>query len=193
MKKSIYLLVLVLFAGFHSAFGQDTRHYVGISSGITMPWENGIYIDYDQYVIWPDSKINPTFSMFYEYQLSSYFKLGCHVDFEKTKVEVTYPFDENIKSKRFALGVHWIGQYPNNRLHAELGGFSNFAYASSDAWDSNLKGVEYGIIVGPAFSIKKFKIALHFQPTFSYFFSKDLPENILLLYPRVMCKLHYTI
>jgi len=191
MKKSLYLTTSLLFLSFYSAFSQNNKHIVGISSGITVPWENGIYIDCDQYVSWLDNKLSPTFSMFYEYQLSSYFKMGCHIDYENTKMEI--PFEDDIKTNRFASGLHWIGQYPDKMIQAELGGFSNVVFVKSDDWDSNMKGIEYGIIIGPALSIKKIKIALHFQPTFSYFFSNALQESVLLLYPRIMCKLHYTL
>jgi hypothetical protein len=193
MRKSLYLPLIMLFLSFISAFSQDNKHIVGISTGTSMPWENSIYIDYDQYTTWPDSKMNPNLSVFYEYQLSPYFKVGSHIDYEKTKLEITYPFDENITTKRVALGLHWIGQFPNKTAHVELGGFSNVAFLTSEDWDANMKGIEYGIIVGPAFSFGRFKIALHFQPTFSFLFSNDLPENVLLMYPRMMCKLHYAL
>lgn len=193
MKKSIVLFTFILFISYYTANSQSNKHIVGLSAGITMPWENGIYIDYSQYNIWPDNKANPSLSMFYEYKVLPFFKIGCHLDYENSKVEITYPFDEDIKTRRVAIGFHWIGQYPDTKIHAELGGFSNMAFASSDAWDANMKGVEYGIIVGPAISFNEFKIALHFQPTFSYFFSNDNPESVLLLYPRILCKLHYTL
>ncbi len=192
MKKSIFLITIIIL-GFLSAFSQNHKHIIGISSGITFPLKNTIYIDYDQFSTWPDSKINPTYSIFYEYGTSDYFKLGLNFNFENIGIEITYPIEDDFKANKFSFGLHWIGQYPKTILHAELGGFMNFAYASSDSWDANLKGLEYGILIGPAVSIKKFKIALHFQPTFAYLSSKDLPEDALLMFPRIMLKLGYTL
>ena len=158
-----------------------------------MPWENSVYIDLDQYSTWPDNQASPAFNLFYEYQVSPFFKLGAHIDFEKSKLNDDYPFEEGFKSNRFAFGLHWIGQYPQKPLQAELGGFLNMGFATCEQWDANMKGLEYGIIAGPAYSFGQIKIALHIQPTYSWLFSNDMPEAVLLMYPRIMCKLHYTL
>ena len=173
MNKTLQLAACMLFFFSSIMFSQKNKHIIGVSAGISFPWEDVIYLDYDQYDVWSNNEVNPVLSVFYEYGFTEYFKMGCHMEMERNKIEIDYPFDEGITCKRFALGIHWIGQYPQNMLHAELGGFGNFAFCRSDDWDANLKGIEYGVIIGPAVTVDDFKIALHFDPTFSYLFSKD--------------------
>ncbi|MFO7368930.1 MAG: hypothetical protein R6X09_01530 [Bacteroidales bacterium] len=193
MKKSLCFQITLLLLCLGQAFAQEGKHIVGLSSGITMPWDDGVYFDLEPYNTWPDNQLSPAFGLFYEYQLASFFKLGTHFDFERSNFKDDYPFEEGFKGNRFALGLHWIGQYPDKKLQAELGGFFNVAFATCKEWDADVKGIEYGIIVGPAYSFGNIKIALHLQPTFSYLFSNDMPEAVLLMYPRIMCKLHYTL
>jgi hypothetical protein len=190
MKNIVTLSVLMVAV---CALSQENKHIVGVSLGSSLPWENGIYIDYDDYETWPDNKAHAVINLFYEYRLTKQFRIGGQVEHEKNNIEVTYPFEEKVEARRIAIGLHWLGHFPDNPLSLELGGYSNLAFCSSDDWDTNLKGVEYGIMVGPAYDLDVVKLALHFQPGFSYLFSDDIPEDVLLMYPRILFKLYYTL
>ncbi len=191
MKKKLLVICLLLIC--ITLYSQENKHVIGFSTGVCLPRDDGMYIDYDQYNVWPDIKLSTVYNAFYEYKSSSYFKIGCHIEYENTKSEITYPFDEEIKAKRLVFGLHWIGQVPKYFIHLDLGGYVNLGSASSKDWDTNLNGVEFGILAGPGIDFNNFGIALHFKPGFSYFFSDDSPEAALLFSQRLMLKLSYNL
>ncbi|MDA3954571.1 MAG: hypothetical protein PF485_13065 [Bacteroidales bacterium] len=191
MKKKLSVICFLLISITLYSQNEANRHVIGFSTGLGLPREDGMYIDYDQYNVWPDTKLSTVYNAFYEYKSSSYFKIGCHIEYENTKSEITYPFDEEIKAKRLVFGLHWIGQVPNYFIHLDLGGYLNLGSASSEDWDTNLNGVEFGIMGGPGIDFNNFGIALHYKPGFSYFFSGDSPEAVLLFSQRLMLRVQY--
>lgn len=193
MKKQLLTISLLLICITLYSQGKEKKHSVGFSTGPTFPRENGMYIDYDEYSVWPDTKLSLVYNIFYEYTSSSNLKVGCHIEYENTKSDITYPFEEEIKARRLVFGFHWIGQVPKHFIHLDLGGYLNFGSARSDEWDTNLNGIEFGILAGPAIDFDRFGIALHAKPGFSYFFSDDSPEDILFFSQRVMLKFSYNL
>ncbi len=191
MKKQLSLIILLLASICLFSQEKGNVHSVGFSTGVCLPREDGMYIDFDQYNVWPDTKLSVIYNIFYEYKLSPYFKIGYHIEYENIKSEISYPSDKELSAKRFVFGLHWIGQVPRYFIHLDLGSYVNVGSASSKDWDANLNGVEFGITVGPGIDFGQFGIALHLKPGFSYFFSEESPETVLLFNQRLMIKVQY--
>jgi len=188
MKKNIIFL-LVLFLSCNFIIAQQSKQSAGFSIGYALPYDNSIYVDNGEYTTWPDHTGNTFVNLFYEYRFLPYFKAGVHFEYEKSKFNDFY-FDES-SATRYVIGLHWIGQWPQSPLHAELGGYFNTGFISQENFEHNPNGIEYGIIAGPALDIDKFTIALHIQPGMSYFFSSQLPKAVLIFYPRLLFKVGY--
>jgi hypothetical protein len=188
MRKNIILL-LILFLPGNFMNAQELKQSAGFSIGYAVPYDNSIYVDNGAYTTWPDHTGNSVVNLFYEYRFLPYFKAGVHFEYEKSKFSDFY-LDESTAS-RYAFGFHWIGQYPQTPLHGELGGYFNTGIITQENFEHNPKGIEYGIIAGPAMELDKFTIAFHAQAGMSYFFSSQLPKAVLIFYPRFIFKIGY--
>ncbi len=188
MKKIIASgLLLFIFIGL---FSQKTSNSIaGFSVGYGFKYENTVYIDFGEFSTWADHMGNPSFNVFYEYRLTPSFKLGTSLNYEKIKVDDFYLGESS--AKKYLWGVHWIAQYPKTGLHAELGGFFKAGKIVHDDFENNPKGMQYGIIAGPALDFGKISLAVHFQSGFSYFFQDDSPTDVLVMYPEVVLKIGY--
>ena len=188
MRMILYFFAL-LFITSNALTAQESKQSAGFSIGYALKYDNAIYVDNDQYTTWPDHTGNSVIDLFYEYKFFPFFKAGIHAEYEKSKFNDFYL--DNSYATRYVLGFHWIGQYPKTPLHAELGGYFNFGIITQQDFENNPKGIEYGIIAGPALDIDKFTIALHAQPGMSYFFSSSLPKAVMIFYPRFLIKVGY--
>ena len=187
--KHIISLLLLLFTG-SIIFAQNTNKRIfGVSTGYAFKYENSVYIDFGDYSTWPDHLGNAMFNVFYEYMFTSSFKMGVNLNYEKSKIDDFYLGKSS--AKKYMWGFHWIGQYPRKPLHGELGGYFKTGVLIHEEFDKNPKGIEYGIIAGPAMDIGKISLALHFQAGMSYFFQDESPTDILVFYPQLLFKLGY--
>jgi hypothetical protein len=184
------LLALLLFNP--GAAAQETKHTVGLSVGSGIPIEHGLYLDFDDYTQWPDNKLTTVLGLSYEYSLTDYLAVGAHVNLEQGKADVTFPINETMKSTRLVGGLHWLTRYPNGKVHAQLGGYFNLGTMMSDEFEKSPFGFEYGLILGPAVRFDRYTAALHMMPGFSYFFSGDLPSDVLIFYPRAVIRVSYS-
>lgn len=191
IRSAVFLLVLLLFSV--SVYSQENKHVVSIASGFGLSIENSMYIDFDDpdFEIWSEPKNNLTFTAAYEYRLNENIRLGGQIEFEKINFESYYTGETS--ANRVAFGLTSFSQFPKTPFHMELAGFFNFAIASSDEFDNNLAGFEYGLMTGPAYDIGDFSVGLYFKPQFSYYFSdSQAPSSALIMYPRLVLRVGYS-
>lgn len=194
MKKisnAVLLLVMLLFS--LSVYSQENKHIVSIATGFGLSIENSLYIDFDDpdFEIWSEPKNNLTFTAAYEYRLNDYIRMGGQIEFEKINFESYYTGEAS--ANRAAFGLTSFSQFPKTAFHMELAGFFNFATASSDEFDNNLAGFEYGLMTGPVYEIGDFSVGLYFKPQFSYYFSdSQAPSSALIMYPRIVVRVGYS-
>ncbi len=171
---------------------QEIKHTINFGIGTVLPFENSIYVDFDEpdYEIWADPEHTFAWHLDYTYHLTHYIGINGYVEFEKIQLE-NYFFGD-LEANRSAFGGGFELSYPQTPLHGLSGGFFGFGAVNSDDFDNSLKGFEYGLFVGPAYTLSRFELALLFRPKFSYFFAKELyPEAGLLMYPQVFLKIGY--
>ncbi len=191
--KLTHLLLCFCLLFTSSLKSQTGKHSVSLSVGYGIPFENSLYIDNDNPDIdlWldPETSIPITFS--YEYGISDLIKAGARIEFEKVSFD-SYYTDKSF-AKRLAIGIHCLISYPKTSFHGEFGGFGNFGFLNSEEFDNSIKGIEYGIMIGPGYRFDHINIALHFQPCFGYYFmSKSTsPKSGLVMYPRILAKISY--
>jgi hypothetical protein len=192
MKKLTFIFLFGI-ALCISASSQGLKHSVGLSVGYGIPFENSIYIDFDDpdFEFWSDPMTNLSYSFIYEYAVTEFLKLGARFEYEKMNFEANYT-DETY-GNRLALGMQFLCIYPKTPLHAELGGFFHWGRITSDEFDNPVSGFDNGLLVGPGYTLNNMNFAILFQPTFGYYFISDggAPDTGLIMYPKVTAKISY--
>jgi hypothetical protein len=191
--KPFSCILFLTFTLCFSASSQNSKHSVGLSIGYGIPFENSIYIDFDDpdFEIWSDPLTNLSYSLIYEYAVTDFLKFGARFEYEKMNFE-SYYTDETFGNK-LALGMQFLCIYPKTPLHAELGGFFQLGRITSDEFDNPISGFDNGLLVGPGYTLNKLNFAVLFQPSFGYFFVSDsgAPNSGLIMYPKVTAKVSY--
>jgi len=192
MKTTYLFFCICMFSG-TMLFAQSGKHSISLSVGYDIPFENSIYINNDDpdIEIWADPENDIPFAILYQYKLSDFLKAGAGIEYNKIKFESFYTNETD--AKRIAIGIHCLASYPNTSFHAEFGGFGNFGILNSDEFDNSIKGIEYGIMIGPACQTGRINTAIHFQPCFGYYFisGDEHPDDALIMYPRLFAKISY--
>lgn len=191
--KITYLFIFICLLFNSNLFSQSGKHSISVSVGYGIPFENSIYTDNEDpdIDIWMDPKTNIPITLSYEYGISDFLKAGARIEYEKVNFDSYYTGKSS--ANRIAIGIHCLALYPNTSFHAEFGGFGNFGIINSNEFDNSVTGFEYGIMIGPGYSLGKINIALHFQPCFGYYFISEgnNPETTLVMYPRILTKISY--
>jgi len=185
MKRIIICILCLTTSGI--LFGQDQpKNLVGISAGI-VPFGDA-YFDMPINA-WPDRESSPVGQVFYARQVSEVFRIGSYLEYENAKfnnssTKIIYSFS------RYNLGINWLGQFPKTSWHMQLGGYFGYGFLIAKDWD-NLKGVDLGLIIGPAYEKNKFGMALHMQGGHAWYGSSGTPEGVMLYYPKFLLKFYY--
>jgi hypothetical protein len=190
MKNSIFFVLLLLPV---VAFVQEKPHTLFIKSNINIAPENSLYIDFDEpdFEVWSETENRFSYGLGYTYNLSESFGFGVQAEIEKIKFEDFYL--GKAEGNRMVFGVHFCTTFPQKPVHGYLGGNFNIGKISSDDFDNDLKGFEYGVFLGPEYSISDIDIALLFHGQFgSYYSKKEAPESGLMLYPKLMLRIGYS-
>ena len=189
MKIKIFFIFLTLLLIFPNvAISQEKKHVAGISYGfqyqITDIWVG------DPYNLWIDQTSATIFEGFYYYKLSNLFQAGAYCDFEIGKFDVIgLPEQE---AKRLGIGTIWLGHYPDNSIQFQLGGYFGFNTGFIDYEDiENRSGIDYGIIVGPAFEYNNFGLAVHHHSGFSWYPKDAEPDEFSYANTKIKIKLYY--
>jgi hypothetical protein len=54
-----------------------------------------------------------------------------------------------------------------------------------------VSGIDYGIIIGPAYEKNNFGVAVHLQTGFGYYLSSGAPDEVDFSIPRFVLKVYY--
>jgi hypothetical protein len=135
---------------------------------------------------WLDINLSPVLQVFYEYQVLTSVRLGSYLEYENATFT-----NASDRASRYNIGVNWIAQYPNKPFHAQLGGYFGYGLVKANIWNQSLAGIDYGIMVGPAYEKNNFGVALHIQTGFAYYVSSGSPDEASYSKERVLLKVYF--
>jgi hypothetical protein len=191
-QQSCFLILAIIICT--SALSQDYKQSIGVSVGYGIPFENSIYINFDDpdFEIWSTPSLNITGAIIYDYTLNDVLKIGARFEYEKINFESFYT--DKTYANRFSVGVEFLCTYPKTALHAEMGGYFQVGRVNSEDFDNPVTGFDNGLLIGPGFRIENINIALLFQPSFGYYFISNgsAPQDGLVMYPKSTLKVSYS-
>lgn len=186
--KTIKVISILFFIGSAQLFSQDLiKNNAGISFGLVPPVTD-MYFD-DPLNTWPDRVTSPVIYGFYSRQVRDGLRFGTYIDYEK--VNFTGIVGTNISSlSNYNLGLTWLSQYPKTAVHLQVGGYLGMGLISARDWDTQ-KGFEYGMMIGPAYEMRKLGFAIHLHYGRAWYESKGFPLGVMLYDPKILIKAYY--
>jgi hypothetical protein len=136
--------------------------------------------------VWVDINASPVFQVFYARQVLQAVRLGSYFEYENATFKNTKD-----KASRYNVGLNWLAQYPNKPFHAQLGGYFGYGLVKANIWDQSVSGIDYGIMIGPAYEKNNFGIAFHLQTVYSYYTSSGTPDEVSYSKGRFLLKIYY--
>lgn len=195
-KQDVYRHVfLLLFCTFflisltgNKLKAQDKNFYAGLSVGIIPGGNESVWIGPD-INRWANRNASFIYQLNAGYRISGYAKAGIYVENELAKIEIAGMAVESIN--RWAFGLQWMGNYPDNPLQWQLGGYVGLGPAGYSDGTAKFFGFEDGFITGPAYEKDKFGIALHLHAGFGWYSGSDIPDEFSVHDPRLFLKTYY--
>jgi hypothetical protein len=135
--------------------------------------------------VWTDINISPVIQVFYAHQLLKSVRAGAYLEYETASFS-----SETGKASRYNFGINWMAQYPEKPFHFQFGGYMGYGFVKADIWDQSLSGIDYGIMVGPAYEKNNLGIALHLQTGFAYYTSSGIPDEASYSKERILIKIY---
>lgn len=189
--KNLFILVVALFTttASVSAFAQanDNQNMAGIGVTFTPYMNAGLYFD-EPWVFWPDNEPSIFPRLFYARKLNETLRLGIYLEYGKNKFSDNNR-DEVHSFSRNVIGIDWLAKYPASKLHLQLGGYFGAGMITADNWD-NLKGIDFGLLAGPAFESGHIGASLQVKAGFAPFFSDGTPNTVLMHTPGILFKVY---
>jgi len=182
-KKSILCLFCLTLTVTLFAQEQDRKNIFGFGVGISPAKQAWIGNPAN---FWADLNSGTIFHIFYQRQVLEAVRLGSYFEYESTGFT-----SSNDKVSRYNVGVNWIAQYPKTDLHLQLGGYFGYGTLAAENWDQSVSGIDYGIIIGPAYEKNHFGVAVHLQTGFGYYLSSGAPDEVDFSIPRFVLKVYY--
>jgi len=173
-----FILTLNLFSQ-----GNEQKNIVGFGAGFCP--DRTVWIG-NPINGWADINASPVFQIFYARQVLQAVRLGSYFEYENATFKNT-----NDKASRYNVGLNWLAQYPNKPFHAQLGGYFGYGFVKANIWDQRVSGIDYGIMIGPAYEKNNFGIALHLQSGYSYYTSSGTPDEVSYSKGRFLLKVYY--
>ena len=147
-----------------------------------------MYFD-DPFNFWPNRELSPVANIFYARQVTESFRIGSFFEWEQVNFTDVYS-PEKRNFQRFNFGFNWLGQFPKTKLHLQLGGYFGYGILKATNWDDP-KGVDLGLIAGPAFETDHLGLALHLQGGHAWYESTGSPSGVMLYTPKILLKIYY--
>jgi hypothetical protein len=136
--------------------------------------------------VWADINASPILHVFYARQVLKAVRLGGYLEYENA----TFKRTDN-KASRYNAGFTWLAQYPCKPFHAQLGGYFGYGFVKADIWNQSVSGIDYGIMIGPAYENNNFGIALHLQTGYCYYTSSGAPDEVSYSKERLLLKVYF--
>jgi hypothetical protein len=185
MKKRILTFIAASLLTLPFVYSQEKEYKSTFGIGGGFSPARTVWIG-DPVNLWAHLDGSPIFHVFYSYQIMKPVRIGPYLEFETAKFENT-----SDKANRFNIGFNWLTMYPLKPLHFQFGGYMGYGFVKADVWDQSLNGIDYGIMVGPAYEKDNFGIALHLQSGFAYYISSGVPDEASYSKERLLIKLYY--
>lgn len=187
-------IVIFLYVGFFSMnLLAQKKHEFFIMGNSNMHIENTMFIKLinPDYETWSTANNKFSFAGGYTYAMANQFGIGINMETEDIRFD-NFSTVSEANARRMSFGTHFQCRYPATNFHFTGGGFMNFSKVKSTELKFKYSGFEYGLFLGPEYSLRDFGLALLFNPKFSYYFSKEYAdEAVLILAPRLSLKLTY--
>jgi hypothetical protein len=183
MKKGILIILSLMLT--ISLFSQQKEQKNIIGAGAGFCPDKNVWIG-NPINLWMGINASPVFQVYYARQVLQALRLGSYFEYENATFK-----SSNNKASRYVLGLNWIAQYPNKPFHIQLGGYFGYGFVKADMWDQSLSGIEYGMIVGPAYEKNNFGVALHLPTGFSYYTSSGIPDEVSYSKGIYLLKFYY--
>jgi len=181
-KNGILFIVCLMLTINLFAQEQDKKNIVGFGYGISLAKDYSVWIG-DPVDVWANKNIGQVIQLFYARQLMPSFRLGSYFEYEHSTCSFEidefdgstyYMYDIVAKASRYNIGLNWLSQYPKKAFHAQLGGYmgygilssSNMRQALNGTSGQNLSGIDFGLMLVPAYEKGNYGIALHAQSGF---------------------------
>jgi len=186
-RRTACLLFLLGFI-MNSANSQDKKYSAGIALGYIPASDASVYLgrDINQ---WVDREPSLIFEINAGYRISDFFKAGVYFEKENAKLKLVNSEQETIN--RWAVGMQWMGNYPNYFIQWQFGGYTGFGLANYSVDNVGFSGLDYGIITGPAYEKDKLGVAFHLHAGFVTYSGSDIPEEFSMHDLRLFLKLYY--
>jgi len=183
MSKKIGILCTLCVMLTMNLFSQDQvkKNIIGFGAGICPARK--VYVGG---LGWVDINVSPVIQVFCTRQVLQAVRLGSYFEYENAKFK-----DTNDKAARYNMGFSWLAQYPDKPFHAQLGGYFGYGFVKTNNWDQSLGGIDYGIIIGPAYEKNSLGIALHVQSGYCYYTSSGAPDEVSYSKGRFLLKVYY--
>jgi hypothetical protein len=186
MKKIILVYVLSFLATTYMYSQDQPKNIIGVSAGI-VPGIMDLYFDMP-FNFWPKRELSPIYQLFYARQVREAFRIGGYLEYEKAKF--SGDSDGLIHSfRRTNVGLNWLGQFPKTAFHLQLGGYFGYGFVKADNW-TDLKGIDLGLIMGPAYEKKNMGVAVHMHGGHAWYNSTGIPTGVMLYTPKVLFKIY---
>lgn len=189
MNTRLLLFISLIFLIKSVSFTQNTDYNIGASIGIIPEKENGLYLG-EELDYWPDRETTLVYGLSVDRNLTKNFRVGVFTELERTEFEEWYVGRQYIT--RWVTGSFWLGQFPDTKLKAQLGGFFDFGIIAGEEFDT-MTGIDMGMIAGPALDLGAVEIAIHVHAGLGYFWSDSDPEDVLLPLPKIFLKIGYNL
>jgi hypothetical protein len=183
MKNGILSIFCLMLSMSLFAQGKESKNIIGAGAGIC-PGRT-VWIG-NPINLWVDINASPILQVFYARQVLSSVRLGSYFEYENATFK-----GNSDKASRYNLGFTWLAQYPNKAFHAQLGGYFGYGFVKADIWVQIVSGIDYGIMIGPAYEKNNFGIAIHIQTGFSYYTSSGTPDEVSYSKGRFLLKVYY--
>jgi hypothetical protein len=183
MKNGILGIVCLIVS--MNLFAQEKESKNIIGAGVGFCPDRSVWIG-NPINLWVDINASPVFQVFYARQVLKPVRLGGYFEYENATFKTT-----TSKATRYNAGLSWLAQYPDKPFHAQLGGFFGYGFVKADIWDQSIWGIDYGIMIGPAYEKNNFGIAFHVQTGFSYYTSTGTPDEVSYSKGRFLLKAYY--
>lgn len=182
-NEILCILCLMLSMSLCAQQQQEHKNIIGVGAGYC-PWRT-VWIG-NPINLWVDINASSVLQIFYARQVLPAVRLGSYFEYENATFKST-----NDKASRYNAGLTWLAQYPNNAFHAQLGGYFGYGFVKADIWNQSVSGIDYGIIIGPAYEKNNFGIAFHVQTGYSYYTSSGTPDEVSYSKGRFLLKIYY--
>lgn len=170
------------------AQNESKKNIAGFGSTYVPYLKHGMYFD-DPFDFFPNQEPSVFIRLFYARKLNETLRLGSYLEAAAMNEFTDQSGDSPHSFSKQTIGIDWVSRYPETKLHLELGGYFGYSFLKANNW-ANLKGIDFGMLAGPAYETKHFGVSVMIKAGFAPYFSSGTPEGILLYAPGMLFQVY---